>query len=219
MKKKNKIICIIPALEKNNYSDKGDLVSWGDTTLLEWKLAQIRDLKFPKDIVVATPSNKISKICKKYDVKILIRKKNLKLSELHKFIGKTYRKKQILWLNPTAPFLKNQLVEKFVKKFQKRKKNYDSAFTCIEKREYFFKKNKSINFSSYKLAVSRKKIIPFYQATNGAFLITSEHLKKTGSLFGYKPLMYKIDWLSSLEIKSATELENYRFLISKYFNK
>ena len=62
----------------------------------------------------------------------------------------------------------------------------------------------------------RSEIKPQYESVLNS---VSEHLKKTGSLFGYKPLMYKIDWLSSLEIKSATELENYRFLISKYFNK
>ena len=41
MKNKNKLICIIPGLEKNSYSKKGDLVEWGGTTLLEWKLSQV----------------------------------------------------------------------------------------------------------------------------------------------------------------------------------
>ena len=124
-------------------------------------------------------------------------------------MGKSYKNKLILWLNPTAPFLNGQVIEKFVKNFLNKKNKYDSSFTCAELKEYLFKKNRAINFISDKPAVSRKKIIPLYQSTNGAILISSKHLEETGSLFGHKPLLFKIDWLSSLEIKSVTELENW----------
>ena len=40
-----KLICIIPALEKNNYSRLGDLIDWGGTTLIEWKLSQVLKIK------------------------------------------------------------------------------------------------------------------------------------------------------------------------------
>ena len=31
--------------EKNNYSDKGDLLRWGDSNLLEWKIHQALQIK------------------------------------------------------------------------------------------------------------------------------------------------------------------------------
>ena len=219
MRKNNKIICLVPALEKNAYSEKGDLVSWGDTTLFEWKLAQLRDLNFPKEIVVTTPSKKIISICKRNNVKILFRKNKLQLNQLHKLVGRKFKNRLILWLNTTSPFLNKRKLEKFVKKYLKNKKKYDSAFTYLELKEYFFKKNKPINFDPEKPAVSRRIIVPLRQVTGSAYLISANHLQKTGSLFGYKPLMFKLDWFSSLEIKSVSELENYRFLISKYFKK
>jgi len=219
MSKNKKIICIVPALEKNVYSEKGDLVSWGDTTLLEWKLSQIKDLNFSKEIYVTTPSKKIAKICKRYNIKVLIRKKNLQLGQLHKFIGKKFNNKFILWLNTTSPFLTSGIIEKFVKKFQKMNKKYDSAFTYLELQEYFFKNNVPINFIPNKPAISRRNLKPLKQVTGSLYLISSNHLKKTGSLFGYKPLGFKLDWFSSLEIKSISDLENYRFLISKYFKR
>mgnify|MGYP001307764142 CR=1 FL=1 len=40
---KIKKICIIPALEKNIYSNNGDLVNWGDSTLIEWKISQAKE--------------------------------------------------------------------------------------------------------------------------------------------------------------------------------
>ena len=34
---------IIPAQEKNRYHDQGDLAPFGQTTLLEWKIAQCKE--------------------------------------------------------------------------------------------------------------------------------------------------------------------------------
>ena len=39
-----KLNIIIPALEKNKYSTSGDLAPWGDTTLLEWKIYQAKNI-------------------------------------------------------------------------------------------------------------------------------------------------------------------------------
>ena len=35
------IAVVIPALDNNQYYSDGDLVRFGDTTLLEWKISQI----------------------------------------------------------------------------------------------------------------------------------------------------------------------------------
>ena len=44
-------------------------------------------------------------------------------------------------------------------------------------------------------------------------------MKEYGSLYGKKPLKYKIKWLQSLEVKSSSELESFKFFISKYINE
>ena len=62
--KMNEINIIIPALEKNKYSEYGDLVSFGETTLLEWKIKQAKKIKNVTKILVASPSNVIKKKCK-----------------------------------------------------------------------------------------------------------------------------------------------------------
>lgn len=219
MKSKNNIICVIPALEKNNYSVKGDLVQWGDTTLIEWKISQALKLKNIKEVIITTPSKKIKNNLKKYNLEILLRKKNLSLSELYKFVGKSFKNQLILWLNPTAPFLSEKEIDEFSKSFKKNKKKYDSAFTCTKIQEFLFNEKKSLNFNSTKLAITRKKIKPIYQSSNGAYINSSINLERMGSLFGVKPLRFKLKWLASLEVKSAVELENFEFLISKYIKE
>jgi CMP-N-acetylneuraminic acid synthetase len=214
-----KIICIIPALEKNDYSTSGDLINWGGTSLIEWKLSQVKKVKKLDKIVVTTPSRKIKSVVKSYGVEVLLRKKNFSLSKLYEFVGKKYPNKKILWLNPTAPFLSEINISKFLEKFLKLPKRYDSAFTCIELKEFLFDKKKSINFNSLEKAISRKKVSKIFQSTNGAYIVDSNHMKKYGTLYGKKPYKYILPWLQSLEVKSTSELENFKFFISKYIKE
>ena len=211
-----KLICIIPALEKNNYSRLGDLIDWGGTTLIEWKLSQVLKIKNLEKIVITTPSRKIKSIVSPYGVEVLMRKENLSLSKLYKFVGQKHPNKIILWLNPTAPFLSDKNVTNFINKYLKYSKKFDSGFTCIELKEFFFNNKSSINFDSYNKAVSRTKLEKIFQSTNGAYIVSANHMKKHGTLYGKKPLKYVLPWLQSLEVKTSSELENFKFFISKY---
>ena len=90
MKKKNKLICIIPGLEKNNYSKKGDLVDWGGTTLLEWKISQALKIEGLQEIYITTPSSKIKSLASSLGVKTIMRNKGQSLNTLYNFIGKKF---------------------------------------------------------------------------------------------------------------------------------
>ena len=214
-----KLICVIPALEKNNYSQLGDLIDWGGTTLIEWKLSQVLKVRNLEKIIITTPSKKIRSIVSPYGVDVLLRKKNLSLTKLYKFVGQQYPNKTILWLNPTAPFLSDRNISDFTNKYLKFSKKFDSGFTCIELKEFLFNNKGSLNFDSLNKAVSRVKLEKIFQSTNGAYIVNSNHMKKNGTLYGKKPLKYILPWLQSLEVKTASELENFKFFISKYIKE
>tara|TARA_B100001059_G_C17785203_1_gene556660 strand:+ start:389 stop:1054 length:666 start_codon:yes stop_codon:yes gene_type:complete len=219
MKNKNKLICIIPGLEKNSYSKKGDLVEWGGTTLLEWKLSQVFKVENLQEIYITTPSSKIKSLAASLGVKTIMRSKGQSLNALYKFIGKKFKNKNILWLNPTSPFLSEKDIKKFIIKYNKVSNHNDSAFTCIQLNEFLFDKKKSLNFNSLKGAISRKKLPNLYQSTNGAYIVSSKTMEEVGSLYGKKPFKHKVTWLQSLEVKSSYELENFKFFMSKYIKQ
>lgn len=219
MKNKNKLICIIPGLEKNSYSKKGDLVEWGGTTLLEWKLSQVFKVENLQEIYITTPSSKIKSLAASLGVKTIMRSKGQSLNALYKFIGKRFKNKNILWLNPTSPFLSEKDIKRFIIKYNKVSNYNDSAFTCIQLNEFLFDKKKSLNFNSLKGAISRKKLPNLYQSTNGAYIVSSKTMEEVGSLYGKKPFKHKVTWLQSLEVKSSYELENFKFFMSKYIKQ
>jgi len=208
---------IIPALSKNQYSEKGDLTKWGNTTLLEWKISQAKKVISINDIYVATPDKKIIALCKTIGIKTIKRKKEI--SNMYYEISKKLSKRYLLWINCTSPFLSEKTLNKFVKNYKKNFKKFDSSITCFSEKEYFFFKNKSLNFNSKKPMVVRKKLIPLIKTTNGACIINSDIMKKTGNFLGNKTFFFKVDWLSSLEIKESKDIDMYKSLFSYYFEK
>ncbi len=214
-----KTYIIIPALEKNNYSDKGDLLRWGDSNLLEWKIHQALQIKNISNVIVSSPSKNIQKITKKYKVKFHYRNKNLSINKLHYDLSRKYLNSFLLWLNPTSPFISPDIINKFLNKFIKNKKKFDSAVITKKEDEYFFYKRIPLNFNIKSKLISRKFVEPLLKVTNGAFISNTNHTVKTKSIIGRKPLLYNVDWLSSLEIKTNTEIDLFNLLIKEYFKR
>ena len=217
-----KNICIIPALNKNRYSNKGDLSRWGDSTLVEWKIYQAKDSKIFDDIVVVTPSQEIINIAKKHNVNFLRRKKNMTISSLHTFVAKKFIKSYLTWLYPTSPFIQPSIIKKFVNKFlmNKNKRNYfDSALTVFKIKEFCFFKDTAVNFNIVSPSISRKNIQAINCVTNGAYIVDAKTVLRKKSLMGDKPIFFSVDWLSSLEINSTQDLNTFNLLIKDYIKK
>ena len=212
-----KIDIVIPALKKNRYSPKGDLASWGNTTLLEWKISQAKKIKDIQNIYVATPDNEIILFCKQLNIKTIFRKK--KLSAMFNEISQKLNKRNLLWLNCTSPFLSEKTINKFIQKYKKNYKKYDSSLTCTFEYEYFFYNNKSFNFNAEKPPVERSRVSPLIKITNGAYITNSEIVKNSKNFIGKKPLFFQIDWLSSLEIKHSKDINIYNSFFQSNSNE
>ena len=217
--KMNEINIIIPALEKNKYSEYGDLVYFGETTLLEWKISQAKKVDGIKNIYVTSSSNLIKNLCKKNNVKFLRRKPKISLDKLHRLLGKKFKNEYLLWTNPTAPFFAGKDIYDFIIKFKKNSKKNDSAVTCLKEQEYFYYKNKSLNFDSSKNTVSRNKIKSLVKITGGAYLIKGSLAYQNGILLGKKPYFYYTNWLQSLELKTTKQIHLFNGLLENYLKQ
>ena len=215
MKLNKNIIAIIPAQIRNKYSSYGDLAPWGGTNLLEWKIAQARQIKNIENIYVCTPDAEIIKLCNGLGVET-IKRKEKKLSHLSKVIKKKFSKNYILWLNTTSPFTSPKLINEIILKYSKIKKNYDSAYTCLELKDYIIKNNKILNRQEDSKDMSRENIKNFSILLTGFYLFRGDSITNKDFVFGEKKKFFKIDWLSSLEIKNIKCFNSYNYLIKNY---
>lgn len=213
-----KKICIIPALEKNIYSSNGDLVSWGDSTLLEWKISQAKATGIFDNIYVSTPSKKIIKIAKKNNVNFILRKNNLSLAKLYASTELKFQNNQLTWLSPTFPFISPKIIKNCIRKFDNISTSYDSCFASINKFEYFFYKKKELNFNLKQKIISRRKLIPLVKLVPGLF-VKNSNINFYKNTYGQRPFFFDIDWFSSLEINTPSDIDIFNLLIKEYFKK
>ena len=214
---KRKIIAVIPAQTKNRYSKKGDLEDFSGVTLLEWKISQIKRLKYVDKIFVLSKAKKIEKICKENNVYYLKRPKNSSITNLFKFVGKRFKSSDILWTNPSSPFLKEETILKVIKKYIKKKFYSDGIVTTRDLREYIIFKNKFINERLDKAFVSRQEMKNTKMLTNGVYLSSNKNYIK-GFPFGKKPMFHDIDWFESNEVKECKNSKIYKMFIELYFH-
>lgn len=207
---------VIPAIDKNRYHEDGDLAPFGDTTLLEWKISQCKEFVDESMIYISSNCESIKDIANKENVNYIERGEDSDYSSIIFNSAKSISQSTILWTNPTSPFLGYLDYKMMIEEFAKLDVN-DSLLSVREKKDFVFFDNNRLNFSTQ--LSSREKIKPIQIVTNGCYIINKSDLTKYKSLYGEKPFLYKLDTLSSIEIKDLDSYEISKELISSYFKR
>ena len=210
------IAVIIPALESNQYYQEGDLVKFGDTTLLEWKISQMLGVTDKENIYIATPSPKIIEIAKSFEVNFVKRSKGEESSLYIRESVETIEKDIVLWAYVTSPFISTKDYNEMLKTFFELPETFDSLVTVFKEQEYILFQGTPLNFDVEQFK-GRREIEPVYRNTNGCYITNRKICLSNQKYFGHSPYYYEVDKLTSLEIKDIDHYEMALNLISMYF--
>ena len=210
------VAVVIPALDKNQYYPEGDLVKFGDTTLLEWKISQVLGVVEKENIFIATPSDKIIALSQEYGIQSVKRSDSNGSTRWILESVEPIEKDVILWTHVTSPFISAGDYQAMLEKFFNLPDGYDSLMTVYKEGEYIFFKDKPLNFD-INIYESRKMLEPVYRVTNGCYITPKESYLKNRKYFGVSPYYYTVDKLTSLEIKDVGHYEMATSLLSMYF--
>ena len=210
------VAVVVPALDSNQYYSDGDLVRFGDTTLLEWKISQVLGVASKENIYVSTPSDKIIDLVQNYGVNFIKRSDGTAPSQWIKESVEPINKKIILWTLVTSPFISTGDYSSMLKTYSELPQKYDSLMTVYKEQEYIFYQDAPLNFDvdQYKF---RREIDPVYRVTNGCFITPRENYRQGRKYFGVSPYYFEVDKLTSLEIKDIDHYEMALNLLSLYF--
>ena len=206
---------IIPAQETSRHHEKGDLAPFGDTTLLQWKIAQCKEFAKTSQIYVNSESQTIKNIVEEEGVNFIQRTTNKSyLDVVYNSISKVDGD-NIIWLNCTAPFLDGKTIVKMRDKFLN--ENLESLVTVEKKKEYIFYNNKQLNFEN--IFKSRVEIEPVYIMTNSCYIIKKELALNLKSLLNNNPTFYELDSFESIEINDVKDYKMAKEMINIYFKR
>ncbi len=212
-----KIAIIVPALEKNRFSSEGDLSKFGDMTLLEWKINQVKAFRDIANIYITTPSEKIFN---EYKNQFNVIKRN----SLDYIIGleetlSEVEEEIVLWTNCNSPFVSERIYKNAIDCFNNLDKvKYDTLISAYIMKDYFIFKDSPLNFD-IKIHQSRVDIEPLHKVTNGIFIGYKNNLIKNKNLFGKKNFLFEIDKMESYEINDIEDHIIANDLIALFIKK
>lgn len=210
---------VLPALEKNRYSPLGDLVKFGGSTLLEWKITQLLKVVEKNSIYVSTPSGKIQDMAKAHGVNIIRRKPGSGIQDMMDTSIKEVRTGHILWTNATSPFLGPRHYDSMIKAYLGLdEKKYDSIIAVLRMREYIMYKDKPLNFD-IRTSQIRSDIEPVFKVTNACSIAKREVCLKYKKDFGICPFLYEVDKFASMEISEIDDDSMLNDLVAHYFRQ
>jgi len=210
------LVIIIPAQDTNQYHKDGDLAPFGDTTLLEWKISQCKEIISNNKIYISSDSELIKEISIQEDIGFIHRDKGMEYSDIIYSTLSSVNAEFILWTNPTSPFIGYNDYSKMINEVSL-DNSISSLVSIYEKHDYVYYNNKRLNF--YNKFTNRNTIKPIQIMTNGCYIIKKEKAIQLQSLYDDSPSFYKLDYLSSIEIKDFMTYSISNELISSYFKR
>lgn len=216
---KPNIAVIVPALDRNRYHEEGDLVRFGDLTMLEWKFIQLKKFTDKENIYVSTPSPRIEKVTRSYGINVIRRKKDIDISSAVYDAVRSLDSEIIIWTHATSPFVSAKDFKNMLDKFMKLPKKYDSLISVYKLQEMMMMyKGKPLNFDMAK-EFWRNRVEPLYRITNGCSIARREVCLRNRNHFGLSPFLFEIDMLSSMEIREVEDLPIANEMISLFIKK
>jgi len=204
---------IIPAQEKNRYNELGDLAPFGNTTLLEWKIAQCKEFAELSQIYISSDSDIIKDIAQKEEVNFIKRKTGLSYKDMVFASIEGVNTNDIILVNTTSPFMKSKIYKDMYTKYQNEKLN--SLISVEKKKEYFFYNKDKLNFSDN--FVSREKVEPVYIDTNGCYIIKKDLALDRQNILSSNPSFFEVDSFAATEIKDVKDYKLAREMITIFF--
>lgn len=215
----NELASVTPAVEKNRYSSSGDLMKFGDSTLLEWKIVQLLKVIKKEAIYISTPSKKIQGIAKARGVNTIERREGSTIHDMIAVSAKAIDAKHILWTNATSPFIGPKHYTNIINKyFSLANSEYDSIVAVLKMQEYIMYKNAPINFD-INITELRNSISPIYKFTTGCSITQKETSLKYIREWGVRPFLYEVDKFASMEISEIDDDAIFNDLVAHYFRK
>ena len=220
MNSKIEIVGIIPVKANSERVKKKNLRKFGNTSLYELKLKQLKKTKKFKKFVISSEDENILSIAEKNGFTTHLRDpyystSKVPMSEVYSYIASSVDAIHVAWINVTNPLAGAQIYDKAVDLYLKNCNKYDCLLSATECRENFFYKNKPINFkpSPWPRSQDLNPLISLPFVIN---ILKREKLIKWGSCVGKKPFFYILDNLVAKDIDNP---QDFKFCEHIYKNQ
>lgn len=201
-----RITALIPVKEKSGRLPGKNILPFGESTLLEHKIKQLRECEAISNIIVSSDSDKMLKMAEEHGVESWKRPERYTLDEVPfgefvEYICRQLTGDHVLWACCTSPLVDTELYRKGIAVyFDALQSGYDSLVTVTRFQHYLMDENGPMNFSRG-ISHQYSQNLPVYWAyTNGINLAPRKKMIEWKYHFGEKPFMMEVTKKQAVDI-------------------
>lgn len=202
----NKITAVIPVKKNSSRLPGKNILPFGDSTLLEHKISQLKKVQGISKIIVSSDSEEMLDKALSMGVEAIKRPLNLAdesrpLSEFFDYICTLINEGHLMWACCTSPLFGVTLFKKAVSLyFEKIDEGFDSLITVTPFKHYLMDERKPLNYSIGQDHVNSQYLPKLYVFTNGVILAPIRNVKEWRYNYGPNPFRMLVNQGQSIDI-------------------
>ncbi len=212
------ITAVIPCRAGSTRVINKNFRPFADSSLLEIKISQAKKLNIP--VVVNSDSEIAKELAEKNGLGFVQRPEyyassKCNNSEYYEYLGGSITTEYIMILQPTAPLLKDDTLQKAFENFSNNTDKYDSLVTAQFAKKHAWYQGKPINYDLANTPNSQD-LDPIVLPTFNVMIAKTQSLIETRNAITSKCLFYEVSEEESIEIDNQLEFDIAEFMYKKY---
>ena len=216
---KGTIVGLVPVKGSSDRVKQKNLRSFCNTSLLELKLNQLKNVKGFNDIIVSSEDEKVLKVAESKGFSLHVRDpkystSEIPMSEVYSFIASEIHGDNIAWINVTNPLAETQIYEEACNLYHKMESKYDCLLSSVALQENVFFNGQPVNFKPYPWPRSQD-LKGLNSLTFVINILKRSDMIEWGSCVGNTPYFYDLDKVDSWDIDDQADFDFCEFVYSQ----
>ncbi len=192
---------------------------FANSSLLEVKISQLKQIKNLDGIVVNSDDEKILSIASSMGCEVIKRADyyctdNIQPNELYMHLAETFPADIVVITNTTSPLVSNETIYNAIEKFKLVKDEYDSLNTGHLVKDFLWLNGKPLNYDENNKP--RSQDLPDIINLNAAINITTrDKMIENRNYVGKHPYIYLIDEVEGIDVDYEIDFEFAEFMYKK----
>ncbi|WP_396622539.1 cytidylyltransferase domain-containing protein [Marinobacter sp. W-8] len=215
------ISVVIPVREGSSRVREKIFLPFGDnTTLLDWKISQLKKVQWPDRIFLSSNSERVKEAARAHGVEFLPRNDYLSVghqasfSEVITGVVQDIPTDHFAWVTVVVPLMSPAEYRSGFELYLEHvvdKQSHDSLVSVNLLKEYFWDKNGPLNYQADKNHTISQELPDIYRVTNGLYMRSREQTLAEGYFLGPNPYMHQVGKMAGVDID---EFEDYEMALA-----
>lgn len=215
------ISVVIPVREGSSRVREKIFLPFGDnTTLLDWKISQLKKVQRADRIFLSSNSERVKEAARAHGVEFLPRNDYLSVghqasfSEVITGVVQDIPTEHFAWVTVVVPLMSPAEYRSGFELYLEHvveKQSHDSLVSVNLLKEYFWGKNGPLNYQADKNHTISQELPDIYRVTNGLYMRSREQTLAEGYFLGPNPYMHQVGKMAGVDID---EFEDYEIALA-----